>query len=151
MSYKTATTARTRPFSKGPGSIHGWTTRRGYYRDSDPPGQILGARIVFWALLACVLFALANVAHSAPAVEPFVGWSHQSDIFTGRPFYSPPPGCEQAADWAGLGLTVSWPKTEVDFAHGVKVRDFWCGTPAREHGRSGTLLSVRWYPLRGRK
>lgn len=50
MSYKTG---------RGAGTIHGWSTQAGKL-DNDPPGQVFGARIIFWALLACVLIALAG-------------------------------------------------------------------------------------------
>lgn len=138
---------------KGPGTIHGWSTTAGVRIDTDGAGLVWGARLRFWAVLACVLVALVmgSTAHAAPAVEPWVGYSHTSDLFTGRPLFPQPPGCEQSADWAGVGLTLEWKRTEVDFGHGIKARDFWCGRPWREHGKSGTIINLRYYPLRGRK
>jgi len=134
---------------KGPGSIHGWSTHAGRI-DSDPPGQVFGARLVFWALLVCVLLALANGAHAAepPKLEPFIGYTHVSDVLRGPPLAPAMPGCEPTTDWFGVGVTVVWRKAEIDIAHGVKARDFWCGPHYRQSAESGTLASVRWYPWR---
>ena len=136
---------------RGRGTIRGWSTQAGKLNTDD--GLIFGARLRYWAILVAGIVAIffALSAHAAPTVEPFVGWSHQSDIFTGRPFFSTRPGCEQSADWIGVGVTLAWLRTEVDFGHGVKVRDFWCSASDREHGKSGTLASVRYYFMRGRR
>lgn len=57
MSYRTVATPRTRPGVKGPGSIHGWTTTgRRFHAEGD--GYVYGARLVVWAVLACVMVAL---------------------------------------------------------------------------------------------
>lgn len=57
MTYRTVSTPRTRPFSKGPGSVHGWTTTgRRFHAEGD--GYVMGARLGFWAVLACVVMAL---------------------------------------------------------------------------------------------
>lgn len=105
-------------------------------------------------VMVIVLLALAGALRKAHAgevtIEPWLGDTHISDIFTGVPFFAQPPGCEQTTDFLGGGLTVSWKKFEFDFAQGIKARDWWCGRPWREKSQSGTMLSFRWYPLRKR-
>lgn len=139
-------------YSKAPGSIRGWSSTCRPDNTPDLP-LVYGARLKFWAMLAAVLVALmfAGTSHAAPTIEPWTGYTHASDVFTGRPLFPPPPGCEATTDWAGLGLTFAWGKSEFDLAQGVKARDLWCDKPARKHSESGTLLSYRYYFLRGRK
>lgn len=61
MSYKQQITPRTLPFRKGPGSIHGWTTTaRRFHAEGDD--RVCGARLTFWAILACMVVALVMLS-----------------------------------------------------------------------------------------
>lgn len=114
---------------------------------------VYGARLRFWAILACVVVAVCAARRSdAQTLEPFLGYTHVSDVLTGRPFLTNPAGCEPTTDWLGAGVTVVWPRVEIDFAHGIKARDMWCSrsSPTRGHSESGTLVTMRWYPWRNR-
>ena len=141
MSYKTG---------KGSGSIHGWSTTRTRPQPHDP-GVIFGARLVYWALLVCTLVGIAAACRAddrGPDIRPFFGYTHISDIMRGPPFGPPVEGCEPTTDWAGAGVTFAWSHVQVDFAHGIKQRDAWCGRPWAQPRESGTEVAIRWYPFR---
>ncbi len=126
------------------------------YCDHDH-GRVGGARLVFWAVLVCVVLAFGMAASAdekqPPTIEPFLVASHTSDVLTGRPFLANPMGCEPTTDFLGVGATIAWKRVELDLAHGIKARDTWCDrrTPTRGGFESGTMVTVRWYAWRGRR
>jgi hypothetical protein len=107
--------------------------------------------LVFCAWFLCIAWYIGR-AESARGVElfPWLGYTHVSDIMRGPPLGAVLDGCEPTTDWLGVGVTVAFPRVDVDIAHGIKQRDAWCGRPYAQARESGTLASVRWYVWRKR-
>lgn len=93
-------------------------------------------------MLIAGIALIVTPAHSADA-EWLVTYSHNSDLLRGKPFNNQP---EPWQDFLGTGVTISWPKVELDLIHGVKR----IKTPetGKRPSESGSQLNVRWYPLR---
>ena len=112
----------------------------------------MNARRNLFAAVSVVIFLALSIDAQAdqkgPTIEPFLGYTHISDVMQGRPFLVPMPGCEQTMDWMGAGGTFVWPHVEIDLAQGIKQQNAWCGRPYSKPRESGTLLTLRWYPWR---
>jgi hypothetical protein len=95
------------------------------------------------ALWIALLFGFASCESRAerPKIEPFVAYSHTSDILRGPPFWMHDPRYDPTIDYVAIGGTFSWQRVEVDLSHGVKALD-------RGKLESGTALTVRVYPWR---
>jgi hypothetical protein len=85
-------------------------------------------------------FALCANAYTTE-VEPFVVYSHLSDVTRGRPFNGQD---EAQSEYIGAGITIVAGKLkrfEIDISHGRKSVD-------RAGWESGSQLNVRFYPRR---
>jgi hypothetical protein len=95
------------------------------------------------ASILILVFSVEQCAHGAE-VEPFVEYSHTSDIFRGCPLH-----CEQSEpllDYAGVGVTITAGRRnrwEIDISHGYKRIDSKSTEP-------GSKLAIRFYPRRNR-
>ena len=121
-------------------------------RNTDPIQPVRYQRKVSWALVVSIalgVLALAFVLQARAAdVEPFLMYSHDSDLFRGPPFNHE---TEPTTDFIGAGVTIEWRKFELDLAQGFKSRD--CNYVRRTNGQgsyscvweSGTQITARWY------
>jgi len=100
-----------------------------------------------WALRIVPVIAFLFVAQPSHAVEfePFVKYTHTSDLLTGPPFASTAV-LEPTTDYIGFGVTAVWKKFEIDLSHGRKARDCQYTSDGPCDWVSGTEVSFRWYP-----
>lgn len=90
------------------------------------------------------------IGYRAWVIEPFVSYVHQSDLLRGPPFKDDDE--EPTLDFIGVGLTVQRIAWEVDLSHGLKAIDCTGGQGVNTcDPESGTQLTVRWYPRRGKR
>ena len=106
-------------------------------------GLVTFALFLGWVLV-CIL--RVESAYAAPTLEPFVTYTHLSDLMRGPPLFGNTGGHEPTEDYLGAGVTIVWPKAELDLSHGIKSRD--CSIRRGCKGESGTLIALRVYPWR---
>lgn len=82
-----------------------------------------------------LLFTLFAQPAQALDIDPFVVWTHGSDLFRGEPFND---RREWSYDHVGAGVTLTAGSFEVDVTHGVK-------SYSRRRIESGTNLAIRYY------
>jgi hypothetical protein len=101
------------------------------------------------ALWLAILFGFASCESRAADVEPFVTYTHTSDIFRGCPFKCDRDESTQEAIMGGVTIAAGKRRAwELDIAHGVKAID--CGGVRNCKWEQGSQFSARWYPWRNR-
>lgn len=79
-----------------------------------------------------------------------LAYDHRSNLFDGFPFHRNVDGHEPTEDSVMSGVTLVWPKIELDLLHGVSARD--CnligGGKRQCNTEQGSRVSLRWYPWR---
>ncbi len=107
--------------------------------------EILRGILVVLLTLALALLIVYRDARAAE-IEPFIAWTHGSDILRGPPLNR---RAEPQYDFVGVGVTIRWRKVEWDLAHGFQIYDCnYHQTSATATGcrfESGSMSSVRYY------